>query len=203
VASRWPLRTRILLALIAVALAAIATHSLWLPIFGYALIRNDGPARADIAVVPAGDYYGHRIEKAGDLVRQGYVPLVLVSGPYYYGVSEADLAISMAVRAGYPAAWFAAYPNQALATRDEAATILRELKRRDIHQFLLVTSDYHTARAARLYRSAERSDGGGPGFRTVSAPSEHFDPGAWWKDREGQKTVVLEWMKTVATFLGK
>src|SRR6185503_298684 len=84
--------------LLVLALIAFLTRSLWLPSIGYALIRNDGPAKADIAVVLAGDFWGHRVEKAAQLVKQGYVPQALVSGPPgAYGHNEADMAVEFIV----------------------------------------------------------------------------------------------------------
>ena len=57
-------RLKLLAACLVLAAAAILSRSLWLPALGYALVHDDGPAKADIAVVLAGDYEGHRIEKA-------------------------------------------------------------------------------------------------------------------------------------------
>ena len=71
-----------------------------------------------------------------------------------------------------------------------------------MNSFLLVTSDYHTARARRLYLSAEHASGGGPGMRTVAAPDEFFKPNSWWRTRQGQKVAFMEWSKTVATVFG-
>ena len=195
------------LTLLSVFLAFIAliflTRSVWLPVFGYALIHDDGPAKAEIAVVLAGDSYGHRIVKAGDLVRSGYVPSVLVSGPAgAYGLHECDLAIPFAVRQGFPAEWFIPFPNRSLSTREEAAAILEELRHRNVKSFLLVTSNYHSARARRIFLAAERSAGGGPRFRTVSARDEFFQPDSWWRNRQGQKTAFIEWSKTFATAFG-
>ena len=97
-------RFLIFLTILAVALAV--SYRVWLPLFGRALVHDDGPAKADIAVVLGGDYWGLRMETAGDLVRRGYVPRVLVSGPPgFFGVHESDLAIPFAVRQGYPAEW--------------------------------------------------------------------------------------------------
>jgi uncharacterized SAM-binding protein YcdF (DUF218 family) len=179
------------------------TRSLWLPAFGYALVHDEAPAKADIAVVLAGDFYGHRIVKAGELVRNGFVPLVLVSGPAgAYGLHECDLAIPFAVLQGFPAEWFVAFPNQAHSTREEAAGILKELQRRNVKSFLLVTSDYHSARARRIFLAAERASGIGPQIRTVASPDEFFAPDSWWRNREGQKVAFLEWSKTIATVFG-
>ena len=184
--------------------AAVLAHALWLPWLGDLLIHDDGPAKADIAVVLAGDTSGSRILKAADLVRQGYVPAALISGAgIYYGLAECDVAIPFAVRHGFPAQWFIPFPNpSSLSTRDEVTAILAELRRRGVHSFLLVTSDLHTARASRIFRSAERAAGGGPEFRAVAAPDPFFHPGSWWNTRESQKSFLQEWCKTVTAPLG-
>ena len=189
---------------LAVLLAAGAlARSWWLPALGYALVRADGPAKADLVVVLAGDPYGHRVLKGGDLVRQGYAPAALVSGPFgFYGAYESDLAIPFAVRHGYPREYFIPFPNQALSTRDEAGLVLAELRRRNARSFLLVTSDYHTARAARTFRAALRAEGGGPAMRVVSAMDEFFRPDSWWRSRQAQKLFFSEWSKTVASAFG-
>jgi uncharacterized SAM-binding protein YcdF (DUF218 family) len=185
------------------ALAAFLARDLWLPWLGYLLIHEDGPAKADLAVVLAGDYYGHRIEKAGDLVRAGYVPAVLVSGPSgAYGNYECDLAIAYAIRKGYPAAWFIRLPNEGLSTREEAAVVLPELRRRGVHSVLVVTSDYHTGRARRVYAALERGVPEAPAVRVVAAPDEFFRAASWWRTRPGRKVVLMEWSKSLADALG-
>jgi uncharacterized SAM-binding protein YcdF (DUF218 family) len=184
-------------------IVVLAAHSLWLPLFGRLLIHDDGPAKADIAVVLAGDQWGQRILKGAELVRDGYVPAVLVSGPRYYESNESDIAIDMAVRHGYPRAWFISFPNDSLSTRDESLDIVPELQRRGVRSFLLVTSDYHTGRAGRIYRSTERQLGGGPEMRVVAAPDKYFRCNSWWRTREGLKIMFMEWSKTFATALGK
>jgi uncharacterized SAM-binding protein YcdF (DUF218 family) len=196
-------RLKLLAACLVLAVAAILSRALWLPGLGYALVHDDGPAKADIAVVLAGDYVGHRIEKAAELVREGYVPAALISGPPgFYGLHESDYAIAYALRQGFPAQWFLALPHSGLSTWEEARIVLAELRRRNVRSFLLVTSDYHTARARRIFLAAERGMGGGPAMRTVAVPGEFFRPDSWWRNREGQKTAFFEWCKTVATVVG-
>jgi uncharacterized SAM-binding protein YcdF (DUF218 family) len=174
----------------------------WLPWLGAALVRDDGPAKADFAVVLAGDWKGQRVLHAAELARQGYVRGVLVSGPSMYGIHECDIAIQYVVRQGYPAEAFAPLPNDALSTRDEARIVLEELKRRGAGSFLLITSNYHTARAGRIFGGTIRRMGGGPTMRLVAAPDQYFRPDDWWKSRQGLKTVFMEWSKTVATAFG-
>lgn len=199
---RHSLRTKILFCAAGLLVAAAATHTLWFSALASVLVRDEAPERADIAVVLAGDQLGHRIMKAAELIRAGYVPAALISGPPYFDVHECDAAIAFMVHQGYPAQWFIPFPNSSLSTNDEAAGILAELRRRGVHRFLLVTSTYHTARAGRVYRAMIRAQGGGMEFRTVAASDPNFQPSSWWRTREGKKTFFIEWCKTIATEFG-
>jgi uncharacterized SAM-binding protein YcdF (DUF218 family) len=183
---------------LALVLLAV-THTAWLTALGNRLVREDGPAKADLAVVLAGDKYGNRILKGGELVRQGYVPAVLVSGPGFYNTYESDMAIAFAVRHGDPPQWFIPLPHHADSTAEEAWQVLYYLAGHNIHSFLLVTSDYHTARAGCIFRADIRSSNAGIQMRVVAAPDRWFHADSWWKTREGRKIFVQEWTKTVAT----
>lgn len=188
--------------LLAIAAVLVLSGRVWLPLVVAPLIHDDGPAKADIAVVLAGDQWGNRILKAAELVRAGYVTAALVSGPPYYDMHESDAAIALAVDHGYPREYFIAAPNGALSTREEARALLADLRGRNVRSFLLVTSDYHTGRSRRIYRAVEAKLGGGPEFRTVAAPDKYFRRDGWWRSREGMKTVFFEWSKTIATAFG-
>jgi uncharacterized SAM-binding protein YcdF (DUF218 family) len=192
------------LALAVVVLLAYFTRDLWLPLPASALIYQENPVKADIAVVLAGDGLGSRIERAAALVKAGYVPLALVSGPPgVYGMNESDLAVQFIVREGYPAGWFIPFPDPSHSTQEESRYILRELQRRNVHEFLLVTSNYHTGRARRIFLATEKQMGYAPVFHTIATRDKYFSADSWWRNREGQKTFVLEWWKTIATALGR
>lgn len=187
--------------LLAVVVLAAAWH--WraplLAPAGTFLVRSEAPVRADAVVVLAGGFMGERILKAAELVRDGYAPYALMSGPKrLYEVSECDLAIPYAGRKGFPASYFACAPNAARSTWEEAVAILPELERRGARSILLVTSDYHTGRAARMWRKAA------PGLEIhpVAARSPEFDIRQWWRSREGWKALESEWVKTLTSPLG-
>jgi uncharacterized SAM-binding protein YcdF (DUF218 family) len=186
------------LLILVVALSA----PLWLPSVGNALIRDDGPAKADAAVVLAGDQWGFRIVKGAELARDGYIPVVLVSGPEYYAIYESQAAIDFAVKRGFAASTLVGVPNASLSTREEAIVMIDALNRRGAHTFLLVTSDYHSARAARLYKTTLRERGPDLQMRVVAAPDRYFHRESWWKSRQGLKIVFMEWVKTIATVFG-
>ncbi len=193
-------KTRIILWGVAgCVLAAGVFHTTILRGLGDYLVRSEAPQKADIAVVLAGDSAGNRILKAAELVREGYAPQALVSGPAgLYGFDECDLAIAFAEKHGFPASYFIPFPNHTHSTKEEAAAILAELRRRGVHAVLLVTSNYHTHRAAGIYRA----DAPDLRFIAIAAPDEYFSPAGWWKNREGRKTFAFEWIKTVSEWIG-
>jgi uncharacterized SAM-binding protein YcdF (DUF218 family) len=176
------------------------THSIWLGWLGDILVSAMPPVKADVALVLAGDPRGARLKHAAELVRAGHVPKVLVSGPMeWYGVNEADLAIQYAAASGYPKEWFEPLKIEALSTDEEAREISPELRRRGIRRLLLVTSDFHTARAGKIFR---RTVGSGIEIHTVAAPDKYFTAHAWWHTREGRKTWFFESTKMIATMVG-
>ena len=186
------------LGVLAIALLAAIFHAQLLTALAAYLDKSEPPQSAELAFVVAGDQSGNRILRAGALVRQGYVPEAMVSGPYgLYGFNECDLAIPFAEKAGYPHSYFLRFPNFASSTHEEAAAAVAELRRMGARKVLLVTSTFHTRRAGNEFRSAAPE----LKFIVVSAPDLHFTVNGWWHDREGRKTFLVEWIKTVAAWL--
>ncbi len=189
-----------MLALAALLTLGVLFHTTVLAALGAYLVRDEPPVKADMVLVLGGDFYGNRILKAADLVRRGYAPKVLVSGaPGIYGYNECDLAIPFAEKAGYPASYFLHFEHNATSTKEEADAVTAELRRLGAKRVLLVTSDFHTHRAGKIFRAAAPD----LTFYVVSAPDAHFTAGGWWRDREGRKTFFLtEWTKTVSEWIG-
>ncbi len=184
---------------IALVVLVVIFHAQILTALGSYLIRADPPQKADAALVLAGDSWGYRILTGAQLVRDGYVPKVLVSGPDgAYGMHETALAIPYAVNHGYPQSYFVPLDHEARSTQTEAAAVLPEIRRLGIHRLLLVTSNFHTRRAGKIFRDAAPD----LTILVVAAPDKNFTPGAWWHDREAQKTFVAEWEKTIANWFG-
>jgi uncharacterized SAM-binding protein YcdF (DUF218 family) len=166
---------------------------------GAFLVDAESPSRADLIVVLAGDTYGNRILRTADLVKQSYAPKVLVSGPAgFYGLHERDLANPFAIEHGFPAAWFIAFPHDAHSTDEEARLILPELRHRNAHRVIAVTSDYDTRRALHTLRARWPDID----IHMVAAPDEFFSAYGWWHTREGRKTFFLECTKTLASMVG-
>ena len=167
---------------------------------GEALVNDQSPQKAEAVLVLAGDAVGNRILKGVELVQQGFAPVIYVSGPEgYYGHSEDQLAIEFALKRGHPPQWFVGVPNHAESTLDEARIMLPILRAKGVRRLLLVTSNFHTARAARIFRRIAA-----PGMEIVSvaAKDASFAPQGWWNNRRGQKVFFYEASKTFADYVG-
>ena len=183
----------------AIIVLALLFHNAVLAGLGSYLIEAEAPQKADIALVLAGDGDGNRILTAAQLARRGYVSKVLVSGPSgMYGHYECDLAIPFAVKAGYPESYFLHFENDARSTQEEARDTIARLRQLGAHKILLVTSDYHTRRAGKIYRAAAPD----LQFVVVAAPDTNFTADGWWHNRQGEKTAFYEWVKTLTEALG-
>jgi uncharacterized SAM-binding protein YcdF (DUF218 family) len=185
--------------LILAAAALVIFHESVFRYLAQVLITSETPEKSDIAIILAGDSFGERILKGCELIREGYAPKALVSGPkVFYGRHEDEFAIQWATDRGCDRDWFEGVPNELKSTKDEAQMFGRILRERGAKTYLLVTSDFHTARAARIFRKEI------PDIRAVivAAPYPEFDPNAWWKERQQRKVFVLEWLKTVTEPFG-
>jgi uncharacterized SAM-binding protein YcdF (DUF218 family) len=184
-------------------LAVIAALLFWKPLLsalGNALVEDDGVRKAQAAVVLGGDGHGVRIITAAQLAQAGYVPYVIVDGPKTLLGYESDMNIPYAEQRGYAAALFRALklPADVRSTQTEAEYVGQYLKKAGIHRILLVTSNFHTHRAAYLFRKFN------PSLDVIAVPAADpdFKPDSWWTFQLGRDTFMLEWMKTVAAYLG-
>jgi uncharacterized SAM-binding protein YcdF (DUF218 family) len=168
---------------------------------GSALVEDDGIQRADCILVPGGDTAGSRILRAAQLARTGYAPYVLVDGVSVLLGHESDSTIRYATLQGFPVALFRAVwlPPGMDSTSEEMSYVANGvLKQNNVKKVLLVTSNFHTRRAAHFLRRAA------PWLTVivVPAPDPYFTPDGWWKTRNGKKTFLFEWTKTITEWWG-
>lgn len=166
---------------------------------GTFLAVTEAPVKADAVVVLAGGTSGDRIVEAGRLVKEGFAPVALVSGPtHWYEVCECEPAIALAVRRGFPREYFQCVPHRELSTKAEAPVLLAAARQRRARTVLVVTSDFHTRRARSIYRRL----GAGLDIHMVAAPNQMYRLNEWYRNRESRKIVLLEWIKTVTAPFG-
>lgn len=184
---------------VALVVALVVLHAQWLPSLAWFLVRAEAPRRADAIFVLGGDQYGERILHAAALARQGFAPKVYVSGPSgIFDHYESDLSIEFARRRGYTDVTFVALENDCKSTRDEAERYLPEFQRLGFQRILVVTSNFHTRRAGRIFRAVARE----PEVHMIAAAAREFRPEDWWLRRQDQKNLFMEWSKTFANWVG-
>lgn len=184
---------------VALVVALVLLHAQWLPSLAWFLVRAEAPRQADAIFVLGGDQYGERILHAASLARQGFAPRVYVSGPSgIFDHYESDLSIEFARRRGYTDVPFVALENDCKSTREEAERYLPEFRRLGFQRILVVTSNFHTRRAGRIFRAVARE----PEVHMIAAAAREFRPDDWWLRRQDQKNLFMEWSKTFANWIG-
>ncbi len=195
------------LAITAGALLALAVACrLWLlPAMGRFLIDDEPAGKADLIVVlTTGSAYYPRLIEAARLFETGAAPRILINGdrktpalrrleargyrpavPWYenhlrvlelLGVPRSDV-VPVSVEDAYD-------------TISEARALGPELERLKVRSILLVTSRFHTRRAATIWRSLY---GGRLKITPVAAREDPFDPEGWWRDGRQIRWVMAEY----------
>lgn len=156
--------------------------------------------KADAIVVLGGDsIQGDRVRHAAALYKQGRAPRVVMSGgPLRAKFSEADLMEKDALAEGIPAANLIVVRHPAESTLDEALALRPVLAEHKLHRLILVTSNFHTRRARRIFRAVYEKEG--TEVRMSAAADVRFDPEHWWQQRSGRVWLGLELLKTVLTW---
>lgn len=159
------------------------------------LVKSSPMEKADAAVVLGGDdsYEGYRVRAAVRLYHDGWVQKLVVSGPRRgYGIYETELSVPLAVSLGVPKGDMLVVPNTSRSTREEAQLLCPLMERKGIRSLYVVSSNYHTRRAHRIFLDAS---GGRLRVLAYPATDDWFTPGGWWHSREGRKIFLRESLK--------
>ena len=181
------------------AVAVIAAGTGWraaLTSLGAFLIDSQPPQQADLVLVLGGEFWGPRVLTGAELARIGYAPIALISGPPYRDRPEGELAVEFLVQKGYPRELFQVFGHHASSTIAEAKALRAELARRKVKRVLLVTSSYHSRRAAIVLTLFC------PGVRFISIPApSHYHVDEWWHDESSRQIFFSEWSKILGSVL--
>ena len=127
---------------------------------------------ADVIVVLAGDP-GDRVRHAVGLYRKGVAPKLLMSGGPTGGTSWAEIMRRQAIGLGVPERdiWI---QDRSTSTTEDARLSLPVLEAHGVKSICLVTSCYHSRRAARTFRGI---------LPEGCALAVEPEIPAWWRER--------------------
>lgn len=198
----------LLLVLFCLALAYFA-RGLYLPALAKFLICSDPLEHADAIVVLAGDdVSGDRVKEAVSLVRQGWSDqLIFTDAPIAWHVNSWDVMSGQARELGIPSDKIVEVRGDSPAGRgqlldstlSESRLVLAACKARGFKTLIIVTSNYHTRRARRIYNDLFK----GSGIRVLIHPSldDEYRVDRWWTRRADARTWLLEIEKTAFSYL--
>ncbi len=178
-------------------------HNSILMSLGQYLITECPLEKTDAIVVLSGSV-PDRILEAVDIYKEGYAPLIILTKeekPAGYdellslGIKMPeghDLNQMIALKLGVPIASIIVIDERVDSTYSEEQALYDFLKKRNLKSLILVTSKYHTTRAAKLFNLVTHGE-----IKLISRPSKYdtFDPGNWWKVRRDLKQVLFEYEK--------
>jgi uncharacterized SAM-binding protein YcdF (DUF218 family) len=182
---------------LALAAALYISHPLYLAWVGRSLIASDMPAPSDAILVLSGDNLrDERLLHAVGLWRSGLAPRIVLSATLADWQTTEDYAPwRHAMKLKIPSSAVVLAPHQADSTREEAGFLRSYLPEHGYASVILVTSNYHTRRAKKVFEKEWR---GSPlRFRVSGAPDYQFHPDGWWTHRVDSRTFFYEFSKTI------
>jgi DUF218 domain len=175
-------------------LAALTLLGVFAFFAGYLLVR-DNPEKSDAIVVLDGDSLDERYEHGMALLRAGYGHHLFLDtddASHFYGHTPTDYAVNFLKEdAKEMAPYVSVCPYNDNSTIGETIYVRKCLEAMSAHKVLLVTSDWHTARALSIFRKKL------PQYQWSIAAAHDirlFGP-HWWRHREWAKTTLNEWVK--------
>lgn len=175
---------------------------------GQILVTSDPVIESDLIVVLMGSTYD-RILQAADLYHDDYADRIVFIDSYIEARELAEnrgvqvygnalISQMAAMDLGISEEAILTLPGYARSTQDEALVIRNYLdKNQEINRLILVTSRSHSSRSKKIFQKAFQTLN--RDIQIISIPSQYdsFDADHWWKDREGMKQVVLEYLKLI------
>jgi uncharacterized SAM-binding protein YcdF (DUF218 family) len=176
------------------ALAVVGRESL-LQWAGDFLIVNDALGRAD-AIIVVGGNGPERVAESVRLLRAGFGQwLVISGGPYGDRHNSAVTMRRQAMVYDLPADRVLV-DDRAESTVDNARGSARLMQGPGLRTAIVVTSPYHTRRAAVIFSHVFRRQG--LGVRVTSVADGSFDAHRWWTRHHDRNLVIREYAKLLA-----
>ncbi len=194
--------------LVAATVGGVVVYQLRAPLLakvGSLVYETDALASADAIVVLSGGL--DRLIEAADLFRAGHAPVVVLTRQPENPItgelqargldveSNLELRLDYLEALGVPSHATIVLQRIVASTHAEAELVAEWAAARNVARIMVVTTGFHTARARLAF---SRSFQGQPTVLLLRASRvSDFDPAAWWHDRLGVRTVLVEVQKLI------
>lgn len=196
--------------MILLALAALATA--WLLVYGGRYLQHEDPLQRSDAIFVLAGTRAERLLEGADLYKEGHAPVIVLSpgrpepGEHLLrqrGIrfpSNVELERDVLLQMRLPPAAILATEGYVDNTAQEANLLRALVKAHGWRRVIIVTSKYHTRRAAFAFRRGLE----GTGAQVVMRASRYdaSDPARWWRYRADFRFASSEWQKLLAYRLG-
>lgn len=177
-------------------LALLVALTVFAGFAGHMLV-SDHPEKSDVIVVLAGDSQDARYRHGMELLRAGYgrhLFLDASSDSSYFGHTPAEYADAFLKRdAKEMVSQVSVCPFEEDSTDTETRFVARCLELFHPASVLLITSDWHTARARSVFmRRLPQYH-----WSAAAAVDDRIFGTHWWTHREWAKTTFQEWLKVI------
>jgi uncharacterized SAM-binding protein YcdF (DUF218 family) len=165
--------------------------------FAGRMLVSDHPEKSDVIVVLAGDSQDARYRRGMELLRAGYGRRLFLdasSDSSYFGHTPAEYADAFLKQdAREMVAQVSVCPFEEDSTDTETRFVAKCLEPLHPASVLLVTSDWHTARARSVFmRRLPQYH-----WSSAAAADDRIFGTHWWSHREWAKTTFQEWLKVI------
>jgi hypothetical protein len=165
--------------------------------FAGSVLIKDHPERSDVIVVLAGDSQDQRYRRGMELLRAGYGKHLFLdasSDSNYFGHTPAEYAEAFLKQdAKEMSPLVSVCPFEEDSTITETRFVARCLEPFHPGSVLLVTSDWHTARAQAIFTNRLPQIH----WSVAAAVDDRLFGAHWWRHREWAKTTFQEWLKVI------
>ena len=186
------------LTVFALIVALIAAHPLYLGALGNFLVVPDPLTKSDALVVLDGETpKDERLLYAVGLWQRGYAPRIILSARLEDWMTYEDYpgwrhAMKLKI---LPDGVLSVAGHDADSTKQEARKLLPYIQQYGYAKVIIVTSNYHTRRAKRVFK--EEWAGSGIHVLFAAAADRDFHPGEWWRHRADSRTFYYEFSKLI------
>ncbi|MBU0716348.1 MAG: YdcF family protein, partial [Verrucomicrobia bacterium] len=168
----------------------------WLPAIGHWFFVQTKITNAEAIVILAGGG-PERLCHGMELYKRGLAPALWYTGDKPLEARsdfmDSEQALNFASRHGVPKEKIKLLPST--STFEDGKSIAALIKERRINSIIIVTSWYHTRRAANVIKHSIADTN--ISVYISSSTNLPFTPDNWWRDEEGLVNVVNEIIKTV------